>query len=347
MAVTAQNLYIELALGTSTTSIPPATMTRLERILGHAQAAVTSYAPLAPEPTQDLATIRLSGWLFQYDTIGRESANTNPFRQSGAAAMLAPYRKQRAQAITPDDQVTGQSGTPTPNPLTDEEIDARILEWARAGNTDAIPHEKLVNAAQVAIDQTARDAAAVAQSTADSKDDAYAWATVGNVDAIPADKLTNAPASEGDPGGGFAPVALSGSPATVSVPNSGARTQLKATGLMGWTGGTFVLLSGPVTASGSNHRNYSAARWVPVADLTGLTPVLANDWVDTLRGHAFSASAGGTARGTNTSVILPSRVDQGAQQTKADVFLGRTIGNELLISVENFGTSHTFKAWWI
>ena len=188
MAVTAQNLYIELALGTTTTSIPEATKTRLERILSHAQAAVTSYAPLAPEATQDLAIIRLSGWLFQYDLVGRESANTNPFRQSGAAAMLAPYRKQRAQAITPDDQVTGQSGTTTPNPLTDEEIDARILEWARTGNDDPIPHEKLANAGQAATDQTARDAAATAQTTANSKDDAYAWATEGNTDAIPASK---------------------------------------------------------------------------------------------------------------------------------------------------------------
>ena len=344
MAVTAQNLYIELALGTTTASIPPATLTRLERILGHAQAAVTSYAANAPEATRDLAIIRLSGWLFQYDTIGRESANTNAFRQSGAAAMLAPYRRQRAQAITPDDQVTGQSGTPTPDPVTDEELDARILEWARTGNVDPIPHEKLANAGQAATDQTARDAAAAAQTTANSKDDAYAWATEGNTDAIPASKLTNAPAG-GDGGGGFSPNALTGSPATFSVPNSGARTQLKATGLTGWTGGTFVLLSGPVTAAGSNHRNYSAARWIPVADLEGLTPVLPDDWVDVLRGHAFSASAGGTARGTNTSVVLPSRIDQGGQQTKADVFVGRTSTNELLISVENFGTSHTFKAW--
>ena len=172
--------------------------TRLERILHFATTTCDGYAPNAPEATRDMAVIRLCGWMYNYDLPGSPSQTQNPFRQSGAQAMLATYRTQRAQVITPDDQNEGttQQTLPPLDQLTEQEIDARIQTWAQTGNVDPLPASKLTNAPSSDVDQTARDAAATAQTTADGKPSLNEvrgvvsdWAEQDNTDTIPSSKL--------------------------------------------------------------------------------------------------------------------------------------------------------------
>ena len=151
-------------------------------------------------------------------------------------AGVEPWARNRDSDTIPKDKITdaiaGQHllvsnrGTiigavlPTASGLDENAVDARVRagvhDWAEQGNNTAIPASKLTNAPST--DQTARDAAAAAQTradaaataattaqtTADSKVDAAGaravvsdWAEQGNADAIPANKLANAPVSGG------------------------------------------------------------------------------------------------------------------------------------------------------
>ena len=84
---------------------------RAERILAAATAMVERYAPGAPTEIQNESVIRLGGWLAQSDYGGIRSEGEGgrevsyfgnhaaAFRNSGAAMLLAPWRKRRALVI--------------------------------------------------------------------------------------------------------------------------------------------------------------------------------------------------------------------------------------------------------
>ena len=69
------------------------------RLLAYAAEAVGRHAPAAPNVVQNEAAIRVSGYLFDQPLASRGTAFTNALRNSGAAAMLLPYRVIRAGSV--------------------------------------------------------------------------------------------------------------------------------------------------------------------------------------------------------------------------------------------------------
>ena len=67
----------------------------LADLLAYASIEVTRIAPLAPDVVHNRAAIAVVGYLYDRPTAGREMAYANVVRNSGAGAMLLPYRVHR------------------------------------------------------------------------------------------------------------------------------------------------------------------------------------------------------------------------------------------------------------
>ena len=91
VTLTAAELAAALRLGDSTEETAEAT-----RLLAFATAAVTKHAPAAPDVVQNEAAIRLSAYMFDMPNAGRGAGYADSIRNSGAAAILLPYRVHRA-----------------------------------------------------------------------------------------------------------------------------------------------------------------------------------------------------------------------------------------------------------
>ena len=101
MAVTVQQLWVALNLGDENTSLDAATTTRLTEILAASQARVErASASNTPPEIIDEAVVRMSGYLNDRPHWS-ESGNgqASAYLHSGAAALLAPWRKKRALHI--------------------------------------------------------------------------------------------------------------------------------------------------------------------------------------------------------------------------------------------------------
>ena len=64
------------------------------RLIGVASALVLKYSPGAPDAVHDEAAVRVAGYLF--DAPSAPNAVANAMRNSGAYAMLMPWRIHRA-----------------------------------------------------------------------------------------------------------------------------------------------------------------------------------------------------------------------------------------------------------
>ena len=93
MAVTldAAALAAALRLGDAPEETAEAT-----RLLTYATEAATKHVPTAADAAHNEAVIRLAGYLFDQPFAGRGAAYANALRNSGAAAILAPWRTHRA-----------------------------------------------------------------------------------------------------------------------------------------------------------------------------------------------------------------------------------------------------------
>ena len=69
------------------------------RLLGVADALVTQHAPDAPPAIGDEAAVRVAGYLLDQPTAGRATMYGNAVRNSGAAAILLPWRTHSAKAV--------------------------------------------------------------------------------------------------------------------------------------------------------------------------------------------------------------------------------------------------------
>ena len=93
MAVTLTVAQLAAALRVGST---PEETAEVTRILTYVTEAITRHAPSAPDPVHNEAAIRLGGYLFDQPTAGRGIGYANALRNSGAAAILLPYRIHRA-----------------------------------------------------------------------------------------------------------------------------------------------------------------------------------------------------------------------------------------------------------
>ena len=96
MAVTFTAAELRAALRLGSTSEETAQTTRL---LAYAADAVQKHAPDAPDPVHNEAAIRLAGYLYDQPTAPTGAGHANALRNSGAAAMLLPYRVHRAGSV--------------------------------------------------------------------------------------------------------------------------------------------------------------------------------------------------------------------------------------------------------
>ena len=92
--LTVEELSSALRLGDS-----PEERQEAERLLSYSGEAALRYAPEAPEIVLNESCIRLSAYLFDQPNAGRGLAYANALRNSGAAAILSPYRQHRAGVV--------------------------------------------------------------------------------------------------------------------------------------------------------------------------------------------------------------------------------------------------------
>ena len=166
MAVTISvaELLAALRLGTTDAEVEQGT-----RLLAYATAAVEKHVPDAPDAIANEACVRLSGYLFDQPFSSRGAAFANSLRNSGAAAILLPYRVHRAGsvegAIAAAQEAVGTEGNPVVN--VQVVADNLVITFADGSTRDEVLPEGDDDGA---IDQTARDAAAAAQAAADAPD---------------------------------------------------------------------------------------------------------------------------------------------------------------------------------
>lgn len=91
VTLTAAQLATAIRLGSD-----PDETAQAERLLALASEAVTRHAPDAPDVVQDEAVIRLAGYYFDQPQAASGSGWADALRNSGARALLLPYRTHRA-----------------------------------------------------------------------------------------------------------------------------------------------------------------------------------------------------------------------------------------------------------
>ena len=96
VTITVTQILAALRLGDTDAEVEQGT-----RLLAYATTAVEKHAPGEDVPVtiQNEAVVRLSGYLFDQPTAGRGAAYANALRNSGAAAILSPYRIHRAGSV--------------------------------------------------------------------------------------------------------------------------------------------------------------------------------------------------------------------------------------------------------
>lgn len=109
MAITAQDLAIELRLSVDGEDLDDAQTTVLTRLVSVANSLVEAYASGAPDDVKDEAAIRCAAYLF--DTPASRPMATSALQSSGAQSLLAFWRVQRGWAI----------GGDAPKDLSDED----------------------------------------------------------------------------------------------------------------------------------------------------------------------------------------------------------------------------------
>lgn len=113
-ALTAARNYLAVEIGMNTPGTreaDPDQLTRLDGLMAVASALVEREAPAAKQAAKNEAVVRMAGYLRQSDYGGIRSETIGPksveyamnhapaFRNSGAKALLAPWKVRRAGAI--------------------------------------------------------------------------------------------------------------------------------------------------------------------------------------------------------------------------------------------------------
>ena len=172
LTLTQAQLSAAIRLGDSAEEVAEST-----RLLAFATEAISRHLgdayEGAPEAIVNEAAIRLAGYLFDMPNAGRGLSFANAGRNSGAWAMLLPYRVHRAgstgEAVAAAQEAMGTPG----NQVVGVVVDSGYLVVTLADGS--ITRQALPGMGG-SEDQTARDAAATAQTTASAARDAAAAA---------------------------------------------------------------------------------------------------------------------------------------------------------------------------
>ena len=209
----AVNISVEQLAGAIRAGEAPEILEQVTRLRGIASTMVLKHAPDAPDEAHDMAVVRMVGYWFDMPTVARGTGLANIIVNSGAGVILLPWRVIRAgttaEAVAAANDVMGSVG----NPVTDVDIDAGQLVVTFADGT--VDRQDLpTGPGGAGLDQTARDAAAAAQTTADAATTEaeatdliapFARATADTTDVMPPPRLAENPADDNVPlvvGGG-------------------------------------------------------------------------------------------------------------------------------------------------
>ena len=110
-----------------------AQLVEAERLLAYATLAVERHAPDAPAVVQNEAVIRLSGYL--HETAGHDGRYygvANPLGNSGAVAILLPYRVHRAGLLA-ESGTDDETATITGNQIAELLDEAIGTDWRTGG----------------------------------------------------------------------------------------------------------------------------------------------------------------------------------------------------------------------
>ena len=162
VTLTVAELLAALRMGNSAEETAEAT-----RLLAYATEAVTRHAPDAPDVVHNEATIRIAGYLFDQPTASRNAAFANALRNSGAGAILLPYRVHRggnvsgatATASTPVSGGDGGGTVPSGSDATARAAAATADAKAVAAQTTADTNRELINTLQIEVGGNTRSIA--------------------------------------------------------------------------------------------------------------------------------------------------------------------------------------------
>ena len=152
------------------------------RLLAFATEAVTKHAPDAPDAAHDEAAIRLAAYLYDQPNAGAGIGYAHAGRNSGAWALLLPYRVHRAGSTGEAVQAAQEAVGTASNPVTDVRVSGADMVISFADGTTRTETLPAAMTGGAGVDQTARAAAAAAQSTANDASTA-ASAAQGAADA--------------------------------------------------------------------------------------------------------------------------------------------------------------------
>ena len=185
------------------------------RLLSFATQTISDYLGAeytnAPEAVLNEAAIRLCGYLFDQPYATRGTFFSNALRNSGAGAMILPYRIHRAGSVSEATAAAQMAVGSSSNPVVNVEVSGSEMTITFADGetrTEALPSS---DGGGPLADGEARQAAATAQARADS-----AWTLAdGKVDESEVSALIESHATDADahhtpPEGGGAHEVLSG-----------------------------------------------------------------------------------------------------------------------------------------
>ena len=155
MALSIAQLAAALRLGDGVSAPDEPIAGILTRLLAVGNGIAERLAPDAPEQTKDAAVIQFTAYLYDQPSVGGRLTYANAWRNSGAAAILAPWR--RLTAVTVETAASEASSGSTTGGLTTEQVDARINAlvdaWALAGSEALVPISRLAAEVVHALDQ--------------------------------------------------------------------------------------------------------------------------------------------------------------------------------------------------
>lgn len=206
----------------------------LTRLLGVGQALVQVTASNAPETVRDEAVIRVAAYLYDQPNAGSRSNFATAMRSSGAMALLMPWRVHRAGIAGLAE--TMAEAAASGNPVVNVAISGSTLTVTFQDGTTR--DETLPAGGDGAVDQTARDAAAAAQATADAATTLAQiadWAETGNSETIPDAKIPAGIARDSEiPDAYTLPAAAAGVRGGVQAVTNAIIDANTSTGIFGW-----------------------------------------------------------------------------------------------------------------
>ena len=206
MAVTVTDLGNSLRL---TTPVVEPELSIITRLLGVSESLVNLYGRNAPSGVQDEAQIRVASYLYDMPTAAAGMSYAVAWRNSGAAALVAPWQTRRALKVGSEAVESSSVILDPGSGVTTAEVAALIAEhqaisdahhtpgqsiqtetpasWAQQNNNDLLPNSKISSGTPGAGQVPKLDASLVSQWT-DLPDPPVSWAQSGDTSLIPAAK---------------------------------------------------------------------------------------------------------------------------------------------------------------